>query len=66
MSEGEDLEFFYQLVDGTATSSYAAHTALKAGMPESLVKRSLQVRKTKLLSFLHELIYYSKIVRFSD
>lgn len=44
MSEGEEeLEFFYQLVDGTATSSYAAHTALKAGLSERLVQRSLQI-----------------------
>ncbi|XP_042899005.1 mutS protein homolog 5 isoform X1 [Parasteatoda tepidariorum] len=38
-----DLVFLYQLVDGVASSSLASHTALRAGMPEECIKRSLQI-----------------------
>ncbi|KAF8770879.1 MutS protein like protein [Argiope bruennichi] len=39
----EDLAFLYQLVEGTATSSFASFTALKAGLSKKIVKRNLKI-----------------------
>ncbi|GIX99700.1 mutS protein homolog 5 [Caerostris darwini] len=44
--ENEDLVFLYQLVEGVATSSFASFAALKAGLPEKVVRRNLQISET--------------------
>lgn len=43
MIANEELVIFHQVVDGIATSSYAANTALQAGITDKIVERSLQV-----------------------
>ncbi|KFM62949.1 MutS protein-like protein, partial [Stegodyphus mimosarum] len=43
--QNKELVYLYQLVDGIATCSFASHTALQAGLPENVIKRSLKVAK---------------------
>ncbi len=38
-----ELVFLYKLVDGAIDCSYAAYTALQAGLPEELVERGYEV-----------------------
>lgn len=42
----EDLVFLYQLRDGVASSSYALHTAIKAGLSPAIVQRAREVHIT--------------------
>lgn len=44
-----ELEFQYELVDGIIDCSYAIYTAEAAGIPESVIKRSLEVRMVEIL-----------------
>uniref|UniRef100_A0A0N4ZZA6 DNA_MISMATCH_REPAIR_2 domain-containing protein n=1 Tax=Parastrongyloides trichosuri TaxID=131310 RepID=A0A0N4ZZA6_PARTI len=37
------LNFFYRLIDGTVTKSYANYIALKKGVPDKIIERSEQV-----------------------
>ncbi|GFS35314.1 hypothetical protein TNIN_35301 [Trichonephila inaurata madagascariensis] len=41
--ENGDLVFLYELVEGTATSSLASFTALRAGLSKKIVERNLQI-----------------------
>ncbi|XP_035215398.1 mutS protein homolog 5-like [Stegodyphus dumicola] len=43
--QNKELVYLYQLVDGIATCSFASQTALQAGLPENVIKRSLKVAK---------------------
>ena len=43
LQEAGELVFLYHLTAGHTSSSYAAHTALQAGLPPDIVQRGRQV-----------------------
>ncbi|XP_025111606.1 LOW QUALITY PROTEIN: mutS protein homolog 5-like [Pomacea canaliculata] len=45
LQESGELVFLFQLTQGHTSSSYAAHTALQAGLPPEIIKRGQEVSK---------------------
>lgn len=44
--DGNDLVFFYQVCGGVANASHASHTAAQAGLPEKLIARGKEVKRS--------------------
>lgn len=44
LQEGGELVFLFHLTDGHTSSSYAAYTALQAGLPTDVVQRGKEVK----------------------
>lgn len=65
LQESGELVFLFQLTQGHTSSSYAAHTALQAGLPPEIIKRGQEVCRYDNLEPL-VLVYTARSKPFSD